>query len=245
VTCQKRRLFTIAHPRLGPVDVWRSDDGPLFFKSRLSIDADGAPNAYHPPPREDLGLDYLANAGDGQDWFGIATNAAGKPYVQSSGPFAGFYVSTTALVDEQKAVSDPARYVDASTVPYIVMPGEPEPQHPRDSASLGDFAAVYSERTHKLAFAIFAEIGPQSSIGEGSIQLGDDLGSYAAGQPRNAKDGVGVATASILYIVFPGTRRAPAWPVALPIIRSEGERRFAAWGGLDRLHKCFPELGGG
>jgi hypothetical protein len=135
--------------------------------------------------------------------------------------------------------------VDASTVPYISMPGDPDRHHPRHPAKLGDFAAVYSLHSHKLAYAIFAEIGPRSAIGEGSIQLGDDLGTYGAHQARNAKGAAGVDSATIIYVVFPGSRHAPTWHVPVTTIRSEGARLFSAWGGLERLRKCYPEMGGG
>ena len=35
-------------------------DAYLFVTDHMRVDADGAPNAYHP---DDLGLDFLANAG--------------------------------------------------------------------------------------------------------------------------------------------------------------------------------------
>jgi hypothetical protein len=242
--CGKTTLFTINHPELGSIVVAQADSTAFFYKSRLAIDADGAPNAYHPKPQSSLGLDYLANAGSDDDWWGIATDSSGNPYVQQSGTFAGYYVSTTALEDGG-AESDPAHWVDSSTVPYISLPTNPDHKHPRNPAKVGDLAAVYSLTTKKLAYAVFADVGPSSSIGEGSIQLGDDLGTYAANQARNAKDGAGVDAASIIYVVFPGSRHSPAWPVPVSTLRSEAATRFNAWGGLARLRKCFPEMGGG
>jgi hypothetical protein len=56
----------------------------FFFLSKLAIDADGAPRAYHPalprrPSGSPPGLDDLRNAGRPGNWFAIVTDAAGVP----------------------------------------------------------------------------------------------------------------------------------------------------------------------
>lgn len=101
------------------VQLWRQREGSaFFFESSLYVDADGAPNAYN---WENRGLDDLANAGAPGSWEGLA-DWQGIPYIQGpDDPFPGYYVSTTALTDQTKASSDPARYVDASRIPYIVL----------------------------------------------------------------------------------------------------------------------------
>ena len=241
--CNKSLLFSISDHQAGLVEVWKTDDSSAFFyKSKLSIDADGSPTAYHPPPHTDRGLDYLANAGKPGDWYGIVTDDSGEPIIQADGPHKGFYVSPTTLADHKKRASDPARYVDSSSVPYISLPKHPHPKEPRHPAEPGDFAAVYYPRTKKIAYAIFAETGPKKAIGEGSIQLADDLGIYKSGESRDARKGKGIDSAKIIYVVFPGSKHSPPWPVAVETIRAEGARLFAEWGGLARLKKCFPEI---
>ena len=47
----------------------------VVFRAGLSIDADGAPNAYH---RDGRGLDHLANAGRPGSWWGLVTDARGE-----------------------------------------------------------------------------------------------------------------------------------------------------------------------
>ena len=68
---------------LGAVEVRRLAENPaMFFESGLAVDADGAPDAYHPL---DLGTDYLRNAGSPGNWRGIVTDTGrpnGKPVVQ-------------------------------------------------------------------------------------------------------------------------------------------------------------------
>ena len=104
----------------------------LYMTSRAAIDADGAPRAYH---RDDIGtcgatgtgLDCPANAGyPSRSWWPsvLARDKAqpDKAYVQQSGPSAGFFVSKTALTDRDNGNErDLKRYVDASTIPYLVF----------------------------------------------------------------------------------------------------------------------------
>src|SRR5215469_6070123 len=69
-------------------------DGGILFTAGMTIDADGAPNAYGPHNR---GLDYTANARNSHGWVALVTNQNGRPVIQKSGPYRGYYVSTTSL----------------------------------------------------------------------------------------------------------------------------------------------------
>ena len=165
-------------------------DAPFFFEAGMTIDADGAPNAYN---AENTGLDDLANAGDPTHWDGLVANRDGVPFIQGpDDPFPGYYVSCTALTDRTKSQTDPARYVDASKIPYIVLPGNLAREA---GARLGDFAVVTNTRNGKSSYAIFADIG---TLGEGSIALADNLGIWS-----NAREGG--TRGGIIFQVFPGS----------------------------------------
>ena len=107
------------HPR--EVPVWQLPDSQeFFFVSGMTIDADGAPNAYNP---DDTGLDALANAGAPGHWDGIITDRSGNALIQQErDPFPGYYISCTSLSDETKHFTDPTGYVNASKIPYVVLP---------------------------------------------------------------------------------------------------------------------------
>ena len=143
------------------VPVWRFPDKPaFFFIAGMSIDADGAPNAYHP---DDTGLDELANAGSPTRWDGIITGREGNPLIQGENdPFPGYYISCTSLADETKDFTDPTRYVDATKIPYVALP---EDVANRGGMRLGDFGFVMNLRNGKSSFVIYADIG---TLGEGS-----------------------------------------------------------------------------
>ena len=76
-----KHLFTI-----GGTHVWQlkgaPSAAPFFFESGLSVDADGAPNAYGPHGVPDT-LDNLGNAGHPGNWWGVVTDARGQPIVQN------------------------------------------------------------------------------------------------------------------------------------------------------------------
>jgi len=162
----------------------------------MTICADGSPRAYHP---DDIpqALDHLANAGSSGNWYGIATDENGKPYIQGEngvgGPYPGYYVSTTALTISGKKDWDTTKYVNSELVPYIVRSGK-DP-----NMNLGDFAYVYNTKNGKWSFAIVGEDGPQNEFGEGSIALQKALGISGTAKTGNAPAG------TIRYVVFPNS----------------------------------------
>ena len=198
-------------------------ESAFFYVAGMMIDADGAPRAYHPrgaPP----GLDVLANAGHPGNWWGIATRD-GRPVVQKRGdPAPGFYVSVTALVyRDGRSTTDPRHYVDAATIPYVVL----SPRVIRAAnAHLGDFATVWNRRTQKLSHAIVADIGPADELGEGSLAL-----AHATGVPGTPKSGGQIG--DVVYLVHAGSGNRFARP--LQAINRQGAALLDRWGGLARL----------
>ncbi len=204
------------------VPIWQAPGSDaFFFVSGMTIDADGAPNAYHP---DNSGLDDIANAGAPGHWDGIVTDRSGEPLVQGpDDPFPGYYVSCTSLSDRTKARTDPARYVDASKIPYIVLPRDVAQQ---GGAQLGDFAVVVNLRNGKSSYAIFADVG---TLGEGSIALADNLGIWSNARQGGRRGG-------ILYLVFPGSGNRQ--PRTVEEISNEAAKLLQDWGGAEKLTSC-------
>jgi glycosyl hydrolase group 75 (putative chitosanase) len=187
----------------------------FFFESGMTIDADGAPNAYHP---DNSGLDDLANAGSPGRWEGLAKDADGEPFIQGpDDPFPGYYVSATALADRSKPANDPTRYVDASRVPFVVLPGGMARQL---GARPGDFAVAFNRRNAKISYAIFADVGPHDRIGEGSVALAENLGIRSDARNGGARRGV-------MYLVFPGSGNGR--PRTIEEINAEGQKLLQDW----------------
>jgi len=202
------------------VPVWQLlNRQAFFFISGMTIDADGSPNAYHPlrarddardDTGNDAGLDELANAGTPGHWNGIITDRDGDPLVQQeTDPFPGYYISCTSLSDKSKTFRDPTRFVDASKIPYVVLPQDIAD---RGGARLGDFAVVVNLRNGKSSFAIYADIG---TLGEGSVQLANALDIQSDARHGGESDG-------ILYLLFPGSGNRR--PRTIAEIQSAGEK---------------------
>ena len=208
--------------RFHEVPIWQLPGSrAFFFVSRMTIDADGAPNAYAP---DDTGLDDLANAGMPTHWDGIITDPDGTPLIQGeSDPFPGYYISCTSLSDHSKNFADPTRYVDAAKIPYVVLPNDLAND---GGARLGDFAVVMNLRNGKSSFAIYADIG---TMGEGSIALAENLGIWSDARRGGASDG-------ILYLVFPGSGNLQ--PRTIDEIQNEAETLLHDWGGIEKLASC-------
>jgi hypothetical protein len=223
--CGKRRLFYA-----NGILIWSSTSAAgLLYKSGLAIDADGAYRAYHPNDR--LGLDSLAHAGHPGNWWALVTDnekRSGRPVVQlESDPAPGYYVSTTALYDAENAnVRDPHRYVDAVTIPYVVI-------HPKllNLVHLGDFATVLNLQNDKMSGAIVADVSARNlPVGEGSIALAEAIGIESSPR-RGGVDG------GVVYLIYPnsGDRR----PRTLQETIGMSRELFESWGGGETLHACW------
>jgi hypothetical protein len=212
------------------INTLQDDNSAFFYESGMMIDADGGYHAYHPDNKS--GLDYLGNAGKPGNWWALVTDnskPSGNPVVQSSSdPAPGFYISTTSLEDSSVDREDPRRYVNAESVNFFVLPGKLGL-----GAKLGDLGVIIRPDQSDYDYAVYADVGPASKIGEASIALADALGI-----PSSPKSG-GTAH-GIIYIVFPGSRQG--WPLSQASIDQYGATLFAKWGGLDKAKDCFPNL---
>lgn len=201
----------------------QEDKSAYFYGAGMMIDADGAYKAYHPDKVS--GLDYLANGGKPGNWWALVTDdgkPTGNPVIQKEGdPAPGFYISTTSLQDKTKAATDPLRYVDSSSIPYIVLPG-----NARFGANLSDLCIVYNPKNKKLCGGVFADTGPRNQIGEASIAMANGVG--VPGNPKNGGQAHG-----LIYVVFPGS--SAGWPLSNDDIQQKANDIFSTWGGLDRL----------
>jgi hypothetical protein len=194
-------------------------DKALVYRAGMQIDADGSPNAYHMIPGK--GLDHLANAGKPGNWWGLACNDGGKPFVQlKDDPSPGFFVSTTALQNPRKKDKNPDRYVNSEVQPFIVLPSRLGL-----GVRLGDICFCYNRATGDNNYGIYADIGPRGQIGEGSIAMADTLKV-----PSNPRDGGCVS--GIVYWLMPGSSKGflsqDDW-------FGFAHETFKKWGGLTRL----------
>jgi len=170
-----------------------ADGSAIWYTAGVNVDADGAPMAYGPNGK---GLDYLANAGHPGNWWGIVT-VGGQPVIQGpNDPAPGYYVSTTSLEDPSFATTDPRRYVDASSIPFIVLPSGR-----LAGAKTSDYCLLINLNTQANTSCIVADAGPAGLLGEISIAAAEAVLGAGGG---NAKTG-GTESKIIRYIVFPNS----------------------------------------
>lgn len=223
------------------VTIFKLENGEaVFFTSDLDVDADGCPMAYGPG---NSGLDHNGNAQDPVSsgvWNPrvLVLDGAKQPVAQKAGdPAPGFFVCKSSLQDTSKAVSDPLRYVDALTIPFIVLPGGTA-----GPAKNGDAALVIDTKTGIRVKCLVADGGPSGKTGEASIQV---VGILADGltpkqivaaakkdklkglncNPRNGGLN-GPGDRHFRYIVFPNT--GMTWPQTVASIEARVDGALAA-----------------
>jgi Fungal chitosanase of glycosyl hydrolase group 75 len=224
---QRTRLFR--HHSTTAWSCGSRDVQAFVYQSGMAVDADGAYRAYNPDNR--LGLDSIENAGHPGNWWALATdtgNPNGRPVIQGrDDPAPGYYVSMTSLYDSSIADEhNPRRFVDAATIPYVVLPPEGF-RH----AKLGDFATVVNIGNGEIAGGIVAdESAPDLPMGEGSMALAKMLGVDS--NPRTGGTGKGIA-----YIIYPGSGNGKPRPSNQ--IAEISRAYFIKWGGLSDLQSCL------
>jgi hypothetical protein len=213
-----------------------SSNAYFFVTSHMAIDADGAPNAYHP---RDTGIDALANAGfPSGGWKGVLVedpNFPGKPYVQTGGAFKGYFIAKTTLEDKKLPVTDTNRYVDSTSIPYMVFPGAFEKMF--GTGTFGDLGIVRNLKNGKESAFIVADRGPKNApLGEVSIQLAENLGGISV-NPRN---GSGMPKGPFLYVLFPKTKSIAPWPISAATLNLQSNNLLSSIGGWANILSCIP-----
>ncbi len=229
------------------VSLRRHANGAYIYKtSHKQIDADGAPNAYHPADVGKtcsasgglLGLDCPANAGypNGSFWrdvLAVDPNNNAKPYVQVSGPFAGYFVSMTSLSDSTKASTDPSKYVSSTSFPYIVFPGNFNAKS--GTGKVGDLGFAINLANNKKSHFVVAETGPAAAdLGEMSIAFATAMG----GVNPNPINGAGAPSGTILYVSFPFSTNTYAWPMTNAQMQINANTLLQSVGGEAGILAC-------
>jgi hypothetical protein len=180
------------------------DDGRVHFIADADIDADGANGQNGAPAAymvDDLGTEFLANGGMkmssgkvvcSKSWARdiVILDTDNEPKIFPGGIIA----STTWYVVPGKSRSDPVAYVDAETVPYIVVP--PLIVQKTFGAVRGCKARVTWKG--RSVECVVADKGPRDKIGELSIAA-----ARAVGMPSSPRSG-GTVHAEVLYELWPG-----------------------------------------
>jgi hypothetical protein len=199
--------------KLGTIDgegflcvIHEDDDGRVHFTADADIDADGA-NGQHGKRAaymsNNSGSENLANGGMrihssgkvvcAKDWARdiVILGDDNEPKVFEGGVIA----STTWYRHRNRAIDDPAAYVDAETVPYIVVP----PLIIQKTSGIVRGCKARVTYAEKSVDCVVADKGPANKIGELSIAA-----ARALGIPESPRTG-GSEKADVFYELWPGT----------------------------------------
>lgn len=182
----------------------QDDQGRVFFTADGDIDADGANGqngAAAAYKADDKGTELLANGGmaihQGKvicafDWARdiVILGDDNEPKIFPGGVIA----SIRCYRHPGKRADDPAAYVDAETVPYIVVP----PMIIQKTAGVVRGCKARVTRGNKSVDCVVADKGPRTKIGELSIAA-----ARALGLPSSPRHG-GTEKAELLYELWPG-----------------------------------------
>lgn len=139
------------------------DDGRVDFIGGMSIDADGGRRTYAPRGSGLPALDYLANAGEPGNWYGLVCDAHGNPVLAPS----GYYVSPTTYRRREYPATDPRAYLDPESECFAVFPG-PLRRLVRPVV-LGCAVVIEDIKTGRQLRAVAGDAGPATHLGEASI----------------------------------------------------------------------------
>lgn len=225
--------------------VYRQKDNLAYAYTtkHYSVDADGAPNAYHPDDLgkhcytdQHTGLDCLRHAGypNTRWWNKVLVpdpKNSRKAYVQPSGPYQGYFVCMTSLRAPGGDKYATETYVDASRVPFVVIPtGFNKLPNVASQGDVGFATHLESGLTTPFIVADYGG-GSDAELGESSVALFEALG----GKNVNARNGAGVNKGTYQYIVFPRTalRGVKKWPRSLEDIKKQVSKLLLETPGIE------------
>ena len=165
--------------------------------------------------------------------FGFSHDKANVPILQRTGdplPNVAFRTETTLAVAGAPKNSQ-NEFVDATRIPYVVLPGWFEKKF---KVSPGDLVMVYRPQNGAVTFAVF---GDEGGLGEASVKLHFNLGGapvVCSGRVDRASDNI---EDKVWTVVFPGVSvetglDATAWNAR---IQDAGVKALSHWGGTARL----------
>ena len=214
--------------------------GLVYFKADYDLDFDGSPRAYNPT---NTGIEENGNAKNSAGEFSesVILIKNKKPYLQkASDPFPNFFISLTSLKLQSFPDTSTKKYVDSEKIPYFVLPGK---KLETAGIFMGDIGLIFNTKTNKSTFAIFADSGPSSIIGEGSIALAKAIGITTKLNSKGKIVG-GIDEGDILYTVFPKSGKGANGYKDLSVddIEMLGNKAIKSFGDKEKVIKMILDL---
>ena len=172
------------------------------------------------------------------EFYGVAANGA-IPCLIQSGPYAGYFVSTTSLAaDESKGRCDQDRYLNALTIPFSIYPGARA--FTTRGVGKGDVVVYYNPANDVTEYGVVGDEGPSWGLAEGSVAFAKSLRKLTR-DPQNRKDTYQFGVTKIHSLILP--KETLSGPFTPENVRSRAKARFDAWGGQERFKSCIETIG--
>ena len=149
----------------------------------------------------------------------------------------GYLVSSTALrkphIDDK---CDLSNYVDALTVPALVIP-QGTNALTRRGVKVGDLVVALAPGSDSPVYGVVGDTGDADKLGEASVAMNGQLKGLAR-KPANAVDLKNWEISSAEIVIFPATRNQKNPYLDQSSIKATVEPLFDSWGGVRRMAAC-------
>ncbi len=179
----------------------------------------------------------------------VPSDNDGYPCVHGpESPYAGYFVAATTLNHDAPARADgcaPARYIDAETVPFFVLP-----KGGFGNIGIGDvmIARLKHNGADRLVYGIVADAGPPHQLGEGSVALNAALLGKTGQTVMNMRDvwALDIDGPAVAVLVLGGTKQLLKGDYSRNNVEAVARGAFARWSGdrqdpLRRLDACMAQ----
>jgi hypothetical protein len=169
------------------------------------------------------------------------SRTTGKPCILAD----GYLVSMTADVAVNGGFNragdcDQSKWIDALTVPAIVLPKDSQ-FGPMKVSKRSIVVAVSPSATRRMVPGIVGDFGPANEIGEATVAMNAALnGLPAAEMPKHRGDAIArfqVRTSAVL--LFPGNEFVLARPITRARVTEAGTAALEKFGGAEKLYQCI------
>ncbi|WP_423599203.1 hypothetical protein [Roseateles sp. MS654] len=165
----------------------------------------------------------------------------GKPCVSTD----GFLVSMTADVAVDGGFSrqgdcDQAKWIDALSVPALVVPGQSKFQT-LGVAKRSVVVALSPSSSKRVVAGIVGDVGPSDELGEATVAMNRSLNGLPESElPKHRLDATARFQAGrTAVLVFPGAAARLARPITPTRVAEAGADALTKFGGMDKLYDCI------
>ncbi|MBY5825164.1 glycoside hydrolase family 75 protein [Rhizobium leguminosarum] len=207
-------------------------------------------NAFNDPGRPVADFEAVRDAGfpPNKSWQVLDPSIiekdknTGKPCVTPD----GYLVSMTAEVvndggHAHEGDCDQTKYIDALTVPAIVIPKGENQFAAADIGKRNIVVAFSSSATKNVVPSIVGDTGPSNELGEATVAMNRMLnGLPDAETPKHRDDAKARFQAkATATLIFPGGANRLARPVTPQRVAEGGNDKLAKFGGAEKVYQCI------